>query len=263
MGGGRIADPSGRGLIPSGPSHRRELASSSEMADTETRERYKQQAAERSVEFLASGMVVGLGTGSTAAVVLERIALLVRNGTLVDILGIPTSSATETRARALGIPLTTLDQHPAVDVTIDGADEVDPHLNLIKGGGGAFLREKVVAQASAREIIVVDDEKLSPALGSTHPLPVEVVPFAKRPVEEFLRSLGSTPILRPGRDGAPYRTDQGNVILDCSFGPITDPEGLAAQLRSRAGIVEHGLFLGLATDLVAAGASGVEVRTRG
>ncbi len=217
----------------------------------------KQQAAEYAVQFVESGMVVGLGHGSTAIFAVHRIAELLHKGRLQNILGVPCSRQVERDARQLGIPLTTLDEHPVVDLTIDGADEVDPDLNLIKGGGGALLREKIVAQASRREIIVVDETKLSPALGTHWPVPVEVAPFGWRLQAAYLESLGARPVLRLNRDGAPIKTDQGNLILDCHFGPIPDPARLAARLSERAGIVEHGLFLGLATDVIVAGVEGV------
>jgi len=223
----------------------------------ETAARLKQQAAERAVEFVESGMVVGLGHGSTAAFALRRLARMLRTGQLRGLLGVPCSLQVEAMARRLGIPLTTLDEHPVVDLTIDGADEVDPQLNLIKGGGGALLREKIVAQASRREIIVVDEGKLSPALGTRWPVPVEVVPFGWRVQVAYLESLGAEVVLRRDDGGGPFRTDQGNLILDCRFGPIADPARLAARLSGRAGIVEHGLFLGLATDVIVAGRQGV------
>ena len=217
----------------------------------------KQQAAERAVDFVKSGMVVGLGHGSTAIFAVRRIAQLLHEGQLQDILGVPCSLQVKEDAQRLGIPLTTLDEHPVVDVTIDGADEVDPHLNLIKGGGGALLREKIVAQASRREIIVVDESKLSPALGAHWPVPVEVIPFGWRSQAAYLESLGAQPILRLSSDGAPFTTDQGNLILDCHFGPISHPAQLATRLSERAGIVEHGLFLGLATDVIVASVGGI------
>lgn len=217
----------------------------------------KQLAAERAVDFVKSGMVVGLGHGSTTAFALRRIAQLLRDGQLQDILGVPCSRQVEEEARRLGIPLTTLDEHPVVDLTIDGADEVDAHLQLIKGGGGALLREKIVAQASRREIIVVDEAKLSPVLGALWPLPVEVIPFGQRSQADYLVSLGAEITLRRNDDGTPFQTDQGHSILDCDFGPIPDPARLAARLDERAGIVEHGLFLGLATDVVVAGERGI------
>ena len=217
----------------------------------------KQQAARRAVDFVESGMVVGLGHGSTAIFSVRRIAELLRSGELSGIVGVPASLYVEEEAQRLGIPLTTLDDHPIIDVTIDGADEVDPDLNLIKGGGGALLREKIVAQASLREVIVVDESKLSPLLGTAWPVPVEVVPFGWRSQSSYLESLGAQPLLRLGEDGAPLLTDQGNLILDCRFGPIPDPATLAGQMKERAGIVEHGLFLGLATDVIVAGRSGI------
>lgn len=217
----------------------------------------KRQAAERAVEFVESGMVIGLGHGSTTIFALRRIARLLDEGELRDVLGIPTSSQVGQGARDLGIPLTTLDDHPAIDVTIDGADEVDEALNLIKGGGGALLREKIVAQATRREIIVVDQTKLSPTLGVQWPLPVEVTPFGRRPQEMFLESLGAQVALRHAEDGTPFRTDQGNLILDCDFGAMANPEELAGHLDRRAGIVEHGLFLNLASDVIVGTEDGV------
>jgi ribose 5-phosphate isomerase A len=225
-------------------------------------DRYKREAAERAVDLVQPGMVVGLGSGSTAALVVRHLAALRAQGRLTDVVGVPTSLETEALARELGIPLTTLEEHPVLDVTIDGADEVAPDFSLIKGGGGAHLREKVVAQASRREVIVVDAGKLSPKLGTRWPVPVEVLPFGWRSQALFLESLGARVTVRQGRDGAPFRTNQGNLVLDCAFGPIEAPEALAARLDARAGVVEHGLFLGLATDLVIAGPQGVEHRVR-
>jgi ribose 5-phosphate isomerase A len=223
----------------------------------------KQQAARYAVDFVESGMVVGLGHGSTTIFAVRCIAKLLREGQLQGILGVPCSLHVEEDARQLGIPLTTLDEHPVVDLTIDGADEVDPGLNLIKGGGGALLREKIVAQASRREIIVVDESKLSPALGTHWPVPVEVTPFGWRSQAAYLESLGAKVVLRRNDDGAAFRTDQGDLILDCHFGPISDPAHLSARLSERAGIVEHGLFLGLATDVIVAGVEGIRHLKRG
>ncbi len=225
-------------------------------------DRLKQQAAHKAVESVHSGMVLGLGTGSTTRFALERIAGLLNSGQLTDIVGIPSSVQTEQLATSLNIPLTTLDEHPAIDLTIDGADEVDPVLNLIKGGGGALLREKVLAQASRQLIIIVDESKLSPQLGSKWPLPVEVIPFARRTEENFLTSLGADVRLRMQADEKPYSTDQGNLILDANFGAMEDPEKLAEQLNGRAGIVEHGLFLDLATEVIVAGEEGVRRMVR-
>jgi len=202
-------------------------------------------------------MVVGLGAGSTAMFAVRRIAQLLREGQLQDILGIPCSMHVKEEARRLGIPLTTLEENPVVDLTIDGADEVDPALDLIKGGGGALLREKIVAQASLREIIVVDDSKLSPALGTHWAVPVEVTSFGWGSHIAYLESLGASVTLRQKSDGTPFRTDQGNLILDGKFGPISEPRRLAAKLNERAGVVEHGLFLGLATDVIVASADGI------
>ncbi|MFP2930254.1 ribose-5-phosphate isomerase RpiA [Pyxidicoccus sp. 3LG] len=224
---------------------------------------FKREAAGWAVDaFFRPGMVVGLGTGSTSAFAVHRLAALREEGHLLDVLGVPTSRDTEALARGLGVPLTTLEEHPVLDVTVDGADEVAPDLSLIKGGGGALLREKIVAQASRRVVIVVDAGKLSPALGTHWPLPVEVLPFGWRSQALFLESLGARVTLRRGADGAPVHTDQGNLVLDCAFGPIDAPEALALRLGARAGVVGHGLFLGLTTDLVVAGPQGVEHRVR-
>ncbi len=217
----------------------------------------KRAAGERAVEFVESGMIVGLGHGSTAIHALHRIADRLKVQELRDVLGIPTSTQVEADARSLGIPLTTMNEHPVIDVTIDGADEIDAALNLIKGGGGALLREKIVAQATRRQIIVVDETKLSPTLGIRWPLPVEVTSFGRVSQERFLKSLGARVALRVGEDGSGFRTDQGNEILDCDFGAISNPEQLAARLDGRAGIVEHGLFLGLVSDVIVGTAEGI------
>ncbi len=226
-----------------------------------SKEELKQKAAEKAVSFLRDGMVVGLGHGSTAHFAHLAIARRLQEGSLKNIKAVACSRQVEASARSLGIPLTTLAEHPVVDVTIDGADEVDPHLNLIKGGGGALLREKVVAQASRQEIIIVDEGKLSPALGTHWPLPVEVIPFAVSPVAEFIQSLNARPELRIGKDGQPFVTDQGNYILDCHFGPMENPQAIAQQLCERAGIVEHGLFIHLATMVIVGKPDGTEILT--
>jgi ribose 5-phosphate isomerase A len=227
----------------------------------------KQQAAERAVDFVESGTVVGLGHGSTAIFAVYRIAQLLHSGQLKNILGVPCSVHVQKEAQELGIPLITLDNclsiDLAIDLTIDGADEVDPDLDLIKGGGGALLREKIVAQASRREIIVVDESKLSPALGTHWPVPVEVVPFGCRSQYAYLESLGARVTMRHNDDGTIFRTDQSNHLLDCDFGPIPQPHQLAANLNIRSGIVEHGLFLGLATDVIVASEQGVRHLKRG
>jgi ribose 5-phosphate isomerase A len=216
----------------------------------------KQKAAVFACEFVESGMVVGLGTGSTTQFAIERLGELILGGRLRNIAGIPSSLRTEHAAQDLGIPLTDFDAHPVIDVTIDGADEVDPDLNLIKGGGGALLREKVLAQASRRNVIIVDESKLAPRLGTTWALPVEVVPFARAAEERFIASLGADVRLR-SKDGRPVVTDQGNLLLDAAFGPMDDPAAIAEKLNGRAGIVEHGLFLGLAHDVIVASKDGI------
>jgi ribose 5-phosphate isomerase A len=226
-------------------------------------EKLKQKAAEHAVGFIKSGMVVGLGTGSTAAYAVQQIAKRLHSGDLNNIVGIPTSMRTEKLARELNVPLCELGAQPAIDVTIDGADEVDPHLDLIKGGGGALLREKVVAQASRRNIIVVDESKLSPQLGTRWALPIEVIAFAAKAEENFLKSLGASVKLRLNNKGQPYQTDQNNFILDANFGKIADPNLLAAKLNERAGIVEHGLFLSLAGDIIVAAQNEIRHLKRG
>jgi ribose 5-phosphate isomerase A len=222
---------------------------------------WKRAAAHHAAGLVKPGMVVGLGHGSTAAFAVERLAARLRQGALSDIVGVPCSTDVARAARLLGIPLTTLDEHPIVQITIDGADEVDPDMNLIKGGGGALLREKVVATASERVIIVVDGSKLSPHLGSRFALPVEVVPFACAVEARYLESLGALVVRRGGE--APFLTDGGNVILDCNFGTIESPHELAARLNARPGIVAHGLFLDLATDLIVGDDRGVRHVRRG
>lgn len=222
----------------------------------------KRAAALRAVEFIRSEMKVGLGTGSTAIYATRQIAELLKMGALRDIVAFATSQATDAEARRLGIPMLPDDLPSDLDVTIDGADEVDPELNLIKGGGGALLREKIVAQVSAREIIVVDETKPSPRLGTYKPVPVEVLPFAWLAQARFLESLGAKYTIRKNHDGTQFVTDSGNMILDCNFGPIADARQLAAVLNVRAGIVEHGLFIDLATDLIVASAQGIQMRAR-
>jgi ribose 5-phosphate isomerase A len=224
--------------------------------------RFKQEAGEQAASLVESGMVVGLGTGSTAIFAIRRIAARLHTGDLNGILAIATSNAAETAARALGIPMLTDDIPRMIDLTIDGADEVDSAMDLIKGGGGALLREKVVAQASCREVIVVDESKLSPGLGTHWPLPVEVIAFGWRSQAQYLEGLGATVVPRE-RNGTLYRTDQGNMILDSQFGPLADPAALADLLDARAGVVEHGLFIGVAHDLIVAGGTGVRHIRRG
>jgi len=220
-------------------------------------EEYKRMAAEAAVEAVKPGMVVGLGTGSTANYAITRIAKLLKSGELTDIVGIPSSVPTNDLASSLGIPLATFADHSVIDITIDGADEVDKDLNLIKGGGGALLQEKILAQVSREVIIIVDEGKLSDKLGTRFPLPVEVVPFGLHTEKRFLESLGAKVSLRENVIAKPFRTDHRNLILDAEFGPIDDPYALAEQLSRRAGVVEHGLFLGVATEVVVAGKNGI------
>ena len=231
-------------------------------AEAERLERQKQEAALRAVEWVESGMVVGLGAGSTAAFAVRRIAELLKQGQLRDVVGIPCSNKDGATAAQLGIPLTTLEERTAIDLTIDGADEVDPELNLIKGGGGCLFHEKIVAQASRREIIIVDASKPSSQLGTRWALPVEVIPFGWGSQCRFLETLGAQVTVRQKSDGRPFKTDEGNLILDAAFGPIADPAALARELDARTGIVEHGLFLGIATDLLVAGGDGIQHTTR-
>jgi len=217
----------------------------------------KQLAAAKAVEMVKSGMVLGLGSGSTASYAVEMIGERLADGRLRDIVGIPTSVRTAKLAIQLGIPLTTLEEHLVIDLTIDGADEVDPHLNLIKGGGGWLLHEKIVARASRQEIIIVDDSKLVRVLGTKSPLPVEVIPFGWASYLPALNELGCDPILRMQSATEPYRTDEGNYIVDCRFPRIDDPVKLERELNLIPGVVENGLFIGLASLVLVASESGV------
>jgi len=217
----------------------------------------KKQAADYATQFIHSGMIIGLGAGSTATLALRRIADMLRTGELKDILGIPCSKIIEEEAIQLDIPLTTLEEHPVIEVTIDGADEIDPHLNLIKGGGGALVREKIVAQATRREIIVVDESKLSPALGTRWAVPVEILPFGYGSQLSYLESLGAQVKLRNRTDNTRFVSDQGNIVVDANFGAIFRSKAIAAKLDTRTGIVGHGMFLGLATDVIVAGVDGI------
>lgn len=217
---------------------------------------HKLKAASIAISLVQSGMVVGLGSGRTATLALQILARKLNDGKLEQILGIPSSLAIEQHAKQLGIPLINLEEHPVIDITIDGADEVDEDLNLIKGGGGALLREKIIAQASRREIIIVDQSKLSEVLGTQWPVPIEVLPFGWGSQAKYLESLGGRWKLRKNLDGSSYLTDQGNLILDCDFGLIKKPRELSNQLADRAGIIEHGLFIELASDLIVVGKDG-------
>jgi ribose 5-phosphate isomerase A len=219
---------------------------------------FKMQAAKEAATYLKSEMIIGLGSGTTATYAIRVIAKLIQSGVLENIFGIPSSVKAARLAQELGIPLTNLEEHPEIDITIDGADEVDPDLNLIKGGGGALLREKILAQASKELIIVVDESKLTPRLGSKWPVPVEVLPFAWKTEAIFLESLGAEVVLRKMPDETLFKTDQGNLIIDAKFGEIQNPQDLAQKLQQRAGIIEHGIFIDLASLVISAGESGIK-----
>jgi ribose 5-phosphate isomerase A len=223
---------------------------------------YKQQAGEAAAALVETGMVVGLGTGTTAIFAIWRIAARLLDGELTDIVGVPTSVATAAAARALGIPLLGGDMPRTIDLTIDGADAVDPQLDLIKGAGGALVREKIVAQASTRVVIVVDASKVAPVLGGDVLLPVEVMSWGWESQSRYLAGLGAAVTIRAS-PGQHYVTDNCNMILDCRFGVIADPAGLAAAIEARAGIVGHGLFLDMADDVIIAGPGGIDHRRRG
>ncbi len=216
-------------------------------------EKEKEVAGRAAAKLVHDGDIVGLGTGSTAYFAVVALGERVKAG--LKMIGIPTSLQTADLARSVGIPLTTLDEHPEIDITIDGADEVGPKLNLIKGGGGALTREKVIATASKKMVVVADSGKVVPTLGK-FPLPLEIIAFARTVIERKIASLGATPKLRMKPGGSPFITDNGNQILDCSFGKIEDPAALARVLSDTPGIVEHGLFIGIAKlALIGRGAS--------
>ena len=218
----------------------------------------KEAAARASLRFVKDGQVVGLGTGSTAAYFIRLLGERVNDG--LRIRGIPTSERSQELAGSLGIPLTTLDECQEIDLTVDGADEVDEQLRLIKGGGGALLREKIVASATKQLVIVADATKRVPVLGR-FPLPVEVIKFAQALVAKRIEGLGAEVRLRREANGNPYLTDENNYILDCRFGEIPDPEALARRLSDMPGVVEHGLFIGMASIvLVARDSTIVELR---
>ncbi len=229
-------------------------------------EHQKRQAAYFACRFIESGMSVGLGTGSTSAYLVSCLAELLRSGEVRDIVGFPTSKAVRAEAERLGIPLLEdVDPHSpdlTLDLTIDGADEVDSQLDLIKGAGGAMLREKIAARASRREIIIVDEGKPSARLGARCPVPIEVLPSDHEKQARFLKSLGARVTLRRTSDGSVFLTDQDNVVIDSAFGPIADPAYLARRLDHREGILAHGLFIGLADDVIVGGPRGVRHLTR-
>ncbi|MFT3788300.1 MAG: ribose-5-phosphate isomerase RpiA [Tepidisphaeraceae bacterium] len=205
----------------------------------------KRFAAEAALKLVRSGMKLGLGTGSTATFFIEALGQALQRGELRDIIAIPTSVGSELLAKQYHIPLTDFGHIDSLDLTVDGADEVDPNCDVIKGLGGALLREKVVAQNSKRLVIIADASKRVSQLGTKSPLPVEVVPFANDAHERFLRTLGCEPVIRRTSGGMVFVTDNGNHILDCRFKQIDDPAGLDRALQGRAGIVEHGLFIGV------------------
>ncbi len=230
------------------------------MAATQDRDQRKREAAERALQLVKSGMKLGLGSGSTARQFVDLVGEKVKAG--LDIRCVATSEATEAQAKALGIPLGTLDDIPELDLTVDGADEVDPKLNLIKGGGGALLREKIVASASKRMVVIADSTKLVPRLGA-FPLPIEIVPFGlaatRRHIERAFVRLGLAGPIRLRGEPSPFVTDGGHYILDCSLGVIPEPERLSEILSPIPGVVEQGLFIGLARAAIIAGGDGVEV----
>jgi len=215
-------------------------------------------AGESAVAQVTDGLIVGLGSGSTAALALNALGRRVLEG--LRIVGIPTSEHTAAQARALGIQLSNLEDHPQVDITIDGADEVEQeHLDLIKGRGGALLREKIIAGASKKLVIIVHSDKLVSRLGVKVPVPIEIVPFGWQVTAQRLSTLGAKPFLRREPDGTPYRTDGGNYIVDCAFETIDSAESLAREIDHVMGVVEHGLFVGLTSEVHVAGAEGVSI----
>jgi ribose 5-phosphate isomerase A len=213
--------------------------------------------------YVRDGVRLGLGTGSTASAMIEALAARIADGSLRGVRGVPTSEATAALCRRLQVPLTTLAETPELDVVIDGADEIDPDLDLIKGLGGAHLREKVVASAGRAMIVVADESKLVGRLGERAPLPVEVVEFALPVCERALRGLGWEPARRMAADGTPFVTDEGNAILDCRRDDWSDAAALAAAVKAVPGVVEHGFFLGMAAAAVVGTAAGVRVLERG
>jgi len=229
------------------------------MAGTANQDQRKREAAARALELVKPGMRLGLGTGSTARFFIDLVGEKVKAG--LNLRCVATSAASEAQAKALSVPLATLDEIPELDLTVDGADEIDPGLKLIKGGGGALLREKIVAAASLRMIVIADASKKVARLGA-FPLPVEVVPFGlaatRRHIERALADLGLGGELRLRGGAAPFVTDGGHLILDCALSAIPEPERLALALSVIPGVVEHGLFIGYARAAIVAGPTGVE-----
>jgi ribose 5-phosphate isomerase A len=223
----------------------------------------KQQVAEHAALQVNDGMKLGLGSGTTMQYVLQALGTRMQDGTLRGLVGVPSSEATAHQARELGIPLGTLQDHPRLDLTIDGADEVDPALDLIKGLGGALLREKMVALASQQVLIVVDESKQVARLGTLAPLPVEVLPFGWSIHLPLLEQLGAMPRRRTLPNGQPYITDNGNFVVDCAFeSGIDDARALAEAICHQPGIIEHGLFLGIASEVAVATSAGIVIRRR-
>jgi len=217
----------------------------------------KRAAAGAAAAELKDGLLVGLGSGSTARLLVAAIGQRVKEG--LRIIGVPTSEQTADEARSLGIPLSTLGEYPALDVTIDGADEVElGTLDLIKGGGGNQLREKIVAHASARLVIIVDETKLVRKLGTKAKVPVEVAQFGWQATSRQLEQIHGRPALRLASDGKPFITDGGNYILDCAFGPIRSAEALQRDLDSIVGVLEHGLFIGMTSEVLIGTPEGVK-----
>jgi ribose 5-phosphate isomerase A len=229
------------------------------MADLEL---FKRQAAECALQYIQSGMTLGLGTGSTATHMLHVLAEALRDGRLRDIVGVPTSDAIGVLARQLGVPIATLDERPQLDLALDGADEIDPSLNLIKGLGGALLREKIVEASADRFIVLADQTKLVARLGTRAPVPVEVVEFGLPLAKRRLAGLGCVPSLRRIADGRAFRTDEGHVILDCRFPGIADAAALNAAINAIPSVVEHGLFVGMAAVALVGGTAGVATMVR-
>ncbi|KAJ3669901.1 hypothetical protein LUZ60_010225 [Juncus effusus] len=233
-----------------------------------TQDDLKKLAAIKAVEYVSSGMVLGLGTGSTAAFVVEEIGSLLKSGKLSNIVGVPTSKRTFEQAQSLGIPLATLDEYPKLDLAIDGADEVDPNLDLVKGRGGALLREKMVEAVSSKFVVVVDDTKLVTGLGGSGlAMPVEVVQFCWKfnqiRLGELFKEEGCEAKLRLNEDGKPYVTDNSNYIVDLYFEtPIKDAGAAGKEILALEGVVEHGLFLDMATAVIIAGKDGVTVQSK-
>ncbi|KAF3454336.1 hypothetical protein FNV43_RR04783 [Rhamnella rubrinervis] len=246
---------------------RRPISITARSAPPLTQDDLKKLAADKAVEYVKSGMVLGLGTGSTAAFVVAKLGQLLSSGQLTDIVGVPTSKRTEEQARQLGIPLSILDDHPHLDLAIDGADEVDPDLNLVKGRGGALLREKMVEAASDKFVVVVDDTKLVSGLGGSGlAMPVEVVQFCWKynlvRLQELFKEEGVEAKLRLDGD-KPYVTDNSNYIVDLYFKtPIKDSLAAGKEISVLEGVVEHGLFLDMATAVIIAGKDGVDVKDK-